>query len=48
MLLAMRQFKTKIKNAYVLIYERVEMFEMQKVNDVIDDTNTLNVSLKEL
>jgi hypothetical protein len=45
---AMRQFKTKIKNAYVVIYERVEMFDMQKMNDVIDDTSTVNVSSKEL
>jgi len=45
---AMRQFKTKIKNAYVVIYERVEMFDMQKMNDVIDDTSTVNVGSKEL
>jgi len=34
----MRQFKTKLKNAYVLIYDRVEQYDMQKINNVIDDT----------
>ena len=29
---AMRQFKTKIKNAYVLIYDREVMYDMQKAN----------------
>ena len=45
---AMRQFKTKIKNAYVLIYDRVELYDMAKVNDVMDDTKTVNISPKEL
>ena len=37
MIQAMTQYKNKIRNAYVLIYDRVEMFDMGKVNDVIDD-----------
>lgn len=45
---AMRQFKTKIKNAYVLIYDRVEQFDMAKVNDVIDDFKQVTLSQKEL
>ena len=45
---AMRQFKTKIKNAYVLIYDRVELYDMAKVNDVMDDTKTVNITPKEL
>ena len=45
---AMRQYKTKIKNAYVLIYDRVELYDMAKVNDVMDDTKTVNISSKEL
>lgn len=48
MIQAMRQFKTKIKNAYVLIYDRQELYDMSKVNDVMDDTKTVNVSPKEL
>ena len=38
---AMRQFKNKMKNAYILIYERVEVFDMSKVNDVIDDLKSV-------
>lgn len=37
MINAMRQFKTKIKNAYVLIYDRREVYDMAKVNEVMDD-----------
>ena len=48
MINAMRQFKTKIKNAYILIYDRVETFDMIKVNDVIDDSKTVSLSTKEL
>ena len=48
MIQAMRQYKTKIKNAYVLIYDRVELYDMAKVNDVMDDTKTVNLSSKEL
>jgi len=44
----MRQFKTKIKNAYVLIYDRQELYDMSKVNEVMDDTKTVNLSPKEL
>jgi hypothetical protein len=45
---AMRQYKTKIKNAYVLIYDREELYDNAKVNDVMDDTKTVNISPKEL
>ena len=48
MIQAMRQFKTKIKNAYILIYDRVEFYDNAKVNDLIDDTKTINISQKEL
>lgn len=48
MIQAMRQFKTKIKNAYVLIYDREEMYDMLKANDVMDDTKTVTLSPKEL
>ena len=44
----MRQFKTKIKNAYILIYDRVEFYDNAKVNDLIDDTKTINISQKEM
>lgn len=37
---AMRQFKTKIKNAYVLIYDRQEVYDMQLTNKIIDDVRT--------
>lgn len=47
MILAMRQFKTKIKNAYVLIYDRQEFYEMQKINDLMDDTKSIALSNKE-
>ena len=43
----MRQFKTKIKNAYVLIYDRVEFYENAKINDLMDDTKLVNISQKE-
>lgn len=48
MIQAMTQYKNKIRNAYVLIYDRVEMFDMQKVNDVIDDLKSSQLSSKEL
>lgn len=48
MIQAMRQFKTKIKNAYVLIYDRVEFYENSKINDLMDDTKTINISQKEM
>ena len=48
MLQAMKQFKTKIKNAYVLIYDREEQYDMLKANDVMDDTKTVTLSPKEL
>jgi hypothetical protein len=37
MLSAMKQLKTKIKNAYVLIYERDEQIEMERFNEFVDD-----------
>lgn len=37
MMNAMKQLKTKIKNAYVLIYEREEIIDMEKFNDIMDD-----------
>lgn len=33
----MKQMKTKIKNAYVLIYEREEIIDMEKFNEMMDD-----------
>jgi hypothetical protein len=44
----MNQFRKKIKNAYVVIYERVEQYDMLKVNDIMDDVKTVNLSPKEL
>ena len=37
MMSAMKQLKTKIKNAYVLIYEREEIIDMEKFNEFMDD-----------
>lgn len=37
MMNAMKQLKTKIKNAYVLIYEREEIIDMEKFNENMDD-----------
>jgi hypothetical protein len=48
MLQAMKQFKNKIKNAYILIYDRVEQFETKKINKVIDDIKSVQISSKEL
>lgn len=48
MLQAMKQFKNKIKNAYILIYDRVEQFETKKINAVIDDIKSVQISAKEL
>lgn len=42
---AMRQFKTKIKNAYVLIYDRQEVYDMQLTNKIIDDVRTHDKNL---
>lgn len=44
----MSQFRKKIKNAYVVIYERTELYDMTKVNDIIDDIKTVELSSKEL
>jgi hypothetical protein len=40
----MNQFKTKSKNAYVLIYDRIETYDNLKINDLIDDTKTVNLN----
>ena len=37
MLQAMKQFKTKIKNAYILIYERDDIIDMERFNECMDD-----------
>ena len=37
MLQAMKQMKIKIKNAYILIYEREEILDMEKFNEFMDD-----------
>jgi hypothetical protein len=39
MLIAMKQFKTKIRNAYVLVYEREDIIDMEKFNECMDDPN---------
>ena len=39
MLQAMKQLKTKIKNAYILIYERDEAIDMERFNEFMDDPN---------
>ena len=44
MLMMMRKMKTKIKNAYVLIYDREVMFNINKVNDLMDDSKTTSLS----
>ncbi len=33
----MKMLQTKIKNAYVLIYEREECIDMEKFNEIMDD-----------
>lgn len=48
MIQAMTQYKNKIRNAYVLIYDREEMYDMQKVNDIVDDLKSSQLSSKEL
>lgn len=35
----MKQLKTKIKNAYILIYERDEAIDMERFNEFMDDPN---------
>lgn len=37
MIQAMKQFKTKIRNAYILIYEREDLLDMEKFNEFMDD-----------
>jgi hypothetical protein len=48
MLMMMRKMKTKIKNAYVLIYDREVMFNINKVNDLMDDSKTITLSNESL
>jgi hypothetical protein len=31
--------KTKIKNAYILIYERDDLIDMERFNEFMDDPN---------
>lgn len=33
---AIKQYKTKIKNAYILIYERDDILDMEKFNEFMD------------
>jgi predicted RND superfamily exporter protein len=47
MMQAMKQFKTKIKNAYVLIYEREDIIDMEKFNEAMDDPN-INTNKQEI
>jgi hypothetical protein len=35
----LQMMKTKIKNAYILIYERDDMIDMDKFNELMDDPN---------
>ena len=35
----MKNLKTKIKNAYILIYERDDAIDMEKFNEFMDDPN---------
>ena len=37
MIQAMKQFKTKIRNAYILIYEREDIIDMEKFNEFLDN-----------
>ena len=48
MLMMMRKMKSKIKNAYVLIYDRDVMFNINKVNDIMDDSKTLTLGSETL
>lgn len=48
MLMMMRKMKTKIKNAYVLIYDREVMFNINKVNDLMDDSKTIALNNQNL
>ena len=47
MIQAMKQYKTKIKNAYVLFYERDDIIDMEKFNDLVDDPN-INTNKQEI
>ncbi len=46
----LKNLKTKIKNAYILIYERDEAIDMEKFNEFMDDpninTNKLEIAQK--
>ncbi len=39
--------KTKIKNAYILIYERDDIIDMEKFNEFMDDPN-INTNKQEI
>lgn len=43
----MKQLKTKIKNAYILIYEREEIIDMEKFNEFMDDPH-VNTSKQDI
>jgi hypothetical protein len=47
MMQAMKQLKTKIKNAYILIYEREEIIDIEKFNEFMDDPN-INTNKQEI
>lgn len=47
MMNAMKQLKTKIKNAYVLIYEREDIIDMENFNEFMDDPQ-ININKQEI
>ena len=47
MMQQLKQLKTKIKNAYILIYEREEIVDMDKFNEFMDDPN-INTNKQEV
>ena len=47
MMQQLKQLKTKIKNAYILIYEREEIVDMEKFNEFMDDPN-INTNKQEV
>lgn len=47
MMNTIKQLKTKIKNAYVLIYEREDIIDMEAFNEFIDNPQ-INVNKQEM
>jgi hypothetical protein len=43
----MKQMKTKIKNAYILIYEREDIIDMEKFNEYMDNPS-INTNKQEV